>query len=106
MNDIEKRTVVQELSEKHDEHLDIHGFYDGMSKSDRNNLENMIDSALEHKPETAEIDHIQVRFTEWNLPKVTIWTKSGLDISENRCFEDSYFTNGHRYEFLLDIRPF
>jgi hypothetical protein len=107
MNDIDKKSVVQELSEKVNERLDIHGFYDGMSKSDREKLEKMVISAhMDYDPVSADIDHIQVRFDKWSLPKVTIWTKRGLDISENQCLEDSFFVNGHSYDYMIDIRPF
>lgn len=106
MKDINKNEVVKELSEKYNERFDIQGFYDGMSKNDRDKLKAMVNSCMGYKPESAKIDHIQVRFDEWSLPKVTIWTKKGLDIEENRCFENSYMVNGRSNSCMLDIRPF
>jgi hypothetical protein len=109
MNDIDKNEVGKELSEKYGEKVDIAGFYDGMSKSDRDKLEGMVNSCMGYEPESADIDHIEIRFDEWSIPKVTIWTKGGskaLDIEENRSFENSFHVNGRSQSCLLDIRPF
>ena len=107
MNDIERRQVQVELSEEMNEKVEIDGFYSGMSQTDRDKIEDMVNTALEnHKPQSAKIDHIQIRFDNWSLPNVTIWTKSGLDIEENRAFTESGFVNGRRFEFNMDIRPF
>lgn len=107
MNDIDRSNVESELSNKHGEKVDICGFYDGMNKQDKSRIVDMVDKAVNDlKPNTAEIDHIQIRFDEWSLPKMTIWTKKGLEIEENKVIEESGFVNGKRFNFKVDTRPF
>ena len=82
-------------------------WFTNLGGGDIDRILNMSEKAKDLIPSDETVRIIELSFSAWEKPKVTVWCKSqGFDYSNSQVHDVKFMTYGRLYRGQVDVRPF
>ena len=82
-------------------------WFNNLGGGDIDRILDMSEKAKDLIPNDETVTMIDMSFSSWEKPKVTVWCKSqNFDYSNNQVSNIKFMTNGRLYRAQVHVRPF